>query len=80
MDNTNTQTEASAVQVAGNYKTWSGYNGGKLYLVIDFKSGNVVNNTAFNYREIVSFRRFFPSYIFKFQAVKPGDSVNGEII
>jgi hypothetical protein len=63
-------TEASAVKVARNYKTWSNYKGGKLYMIIDRKTEMPVTNIAFSYREIYNYRRELLSSDWKVEAVK----------
>jgi hypothetical protein len=68
--NTNANAEAGAALVARNYKTWSSYSGSKLYLIVHRKSGDIVNNTLFTYREIVAFWPFFSSSLYKIEVAK----------
>jgi hypothetical protein len=70
MNNTNAQTEASAVKVTRKYKTWSSYKGGKLYMIIDRKTDMPITNIAFSYREIYNYRRELRSPAWKIEVVK----------
>ena len=55
---------------ARKYETWSTYNGGKLYMIINKKSGKSLTNIAFSYREIYNFRRELLSPDWKIEVVK----------
>ena len=62
-------TETNAVKFVRKYETWSNYRGGLLYMFINRKTNKPVNNIAFKYREIASFRSFFPATLYKIQTI-----------
>jgi len=68
-----THTETGAVRFVRKYETWSNYRGGLLYMFINKETNKPVNNIAFKYREIASFRKFFPSTLYKIETIAGRD-------